>query len=120
MSQFPEDGTDGTEFLKNWSNSKDGRGRKQNLGLNKLNGFSKVAAKLLGKEGNFTTHSFRRSGATALAESGISVVGLCNSGRWKSLVTAQEYHDDTEAQKRDRVERLDNGHELTVSKRHKQ
>ena len=110
MNQYPEDVADGTEFLKNWSDSKYGRGRKQNLGLNKLNGCSKVAAKLLGKEGSFTTHSFRRSGATALAE----------SGRWKSLVTAQEYHNDTEAQKRDRVERLNNGHELTVSKRHKQ
>ena len=40
-------------------------------------------------------------------ESGISVVGLCHAGRWKSLTTAQEYIEDSTVEKNDRADRLD-------------
>ena len=42
---------------------------------------------------SYTTHSFCRSTVTVLAEAGISVVALYHSGRWGSLVTAQEYQE---------------------------
>ena len=77
------------------------------MGINTIAGFAGKCAVILNKEGRFTVHSFRRSAATALAESGISVVGLCHAGRRKSLVTAQEYHEHSTFEKEDRVDRLD-------------
>ena len=106
-SQFPDNASPNDRFLKNWSKKKDGKGRIQNWGQHNLAKNAKAIATWLQKEGNYTAHSFRRSGATALAESGISVVGLCHAGRWKSLVTAQEYQEDTDLQKSDRASRMD-------------
>ena len=81
LRQFPYK-TPGTEqFLKSWSNRKDGKGRVQNIGINTIDGFAGKCAVILNKEGHFTAHSFRRSATTTLAESGISVVGICHAGR---------------------------------------
>ena len=107
VEQFPVEAKVDCCFLKNMCKKKDGRGRIQNWGQNNLASQAKAMAVFLHLTGNFSAHSFRRSGATALAESGISVVGLCHAGRWKSLVTAQEYQEDTVAQKSDRASRMD-------------
>ena len=77
------------------------------MGINSIAGLSKLVATYLGKKGSFTGHSFRRSGATALAEAGISVVGLCHAGGWSSLKVAQEYMEHTELEKRERVGMMD-------------
>ena len=112
VAQFPENPhTEGkpTRFLRNWTNSKDGLGRKQNMGCNRISLLAKEIAVYLGKPdvSKFTAHSFRRSGGTALAEAGISVVGLCHAGRWASLKTAQEYQEHTGLEKMERVDMLD-------------
>ena len=108
ISQMPENADPSSRFLKNWSKSKDGRGRIQNYGPNKLSALPKRIQKFLGKEGNYTPHTFRRSGATALAEAGISIVALCHAGRWSNLKTAQEYQEHSELQKTERVNLLEN------------
>ena len=99
IGQFPLQREETTRFLKNWTRSKDGRGRKQNDGINKISALLKAIAKWLGKSGSFTAHSFRRSAATSLAEVGISVVGLCHAGRWASLKTAQECQEHSSLEK---------------------
>ena len=108
MSQFPDDSDPSSRFLKNWSKSKNGKGRIQNYGPNKLSALPKSIQKFLGKEGHYTPHTFRRSGATALAEAGISIVALCHAGHWSNLKTAQEYQEDSEIQKNERVHLLEN------------
>ena len=77
------------------------------MGINTTGGFSGKCAVILNKEGCFTAHYFRRSAATVLVESGISVVGICHVGRWKNLVTAQEYQEHNNFEKEDRADRLD-------------
>ena len=77
------------------------------MGINTIGGFSGKCTVILNKEGRFTTHSFRRSAATALTESRISVVRLCHAGRWKRLVTAQEYQEHSNLEKEDHADRLD-------------
>ena len=89
MTQFKQDeNTLEQRFLKNWSGCKDGFRRTQNYGANKVALLAKKVAEFLGKTGPYTSHSFRRSTATILAEAGISVVRLVHPGRWKSVVTA--------------------------------
>ena len=88
LSQFPDKSPEETPFLKNWTRCKDGKGRKLNMGIHSIGRLAKLVATYLGKKGRYTGHSFRRSGATALAEAGIFVVGLCHAGGWSSIKTA--------------------------------
>ena len=97
-----------SRFLKNYSKSRDGKGRKQNFGINNISTLSKNIATWLKKPpGYYTLHSFCRSGATSLAESGISVIELCHAGRWASQKTAAEYQEHSERGKGERADRLD-------------
>ena len=48
-------------------------------------------AELLGLNGSYTSHSFRRSMASALAEVGVSEETLMRAGRWKSETAARGY-----------------------------
>ena len=76
MDQIPE-GCKGTErFMRNWRKHKDVKGRRQNMGYNMIRPMAKDMTTFLYDVSNksYTTHSFRRSAATALAEAGISIV----------------------------------------------
>ena len=124
MDQIPETKRGSERFLRNWTKAKDGKGRIQPMGTNKVRMLAKdVAMWLYGEISNksYTTHSFRRSAATALAEAGTSVVALCHAGRWGSLVTAQEYQEHTGYEKRERAMMLDKGEstEIIVHKKQK-
>ena len=47
----------------------------------------------------YTGHTFRRTAATLLAQSGVSMLRLKNLGGWKSDSTAQGYCDDSVSNK---------------------
>ncbi len=49
----------------------------------------------------YTSHCFRRSGATFLADGGISLENLKRFGRWKSTTCAERYVADSSASKTD-------------------
>lgn len=77
------------------------------MGINGLGNLPKLAATYLDKAGTHTGYSFRHSSATALAKSGISVIGLCHAGRWNSVSIAQEYLEDTTIEKQEICDRFD-------------
>ena len=115
IDQLPDDMPTTNRFLRNWSNRKDGKGRVQNFGEGGITDTVKACAIWLGKDPkNFTPHSFRRSAATALANSGISVVGLTHAGRWKSTNVAQEYIADTDIARAEVANRLDGCRDMVV------
>ena len=124
MNKISESKRRSERFLRTWIKSKDGKGRIQPMVCNKVRMLAKdVVVWLYGDIANksYTTYSFRRSAATALAEAGISVVALCLAKRWGSLVTAQEYQEHTGYEKRERAMMLDKGEstEIIVHKKHK-
>ena len=81
-------------FLANWN--KMGKKRAQNSGINTVRAWAKLAATMLKKPADgYTTHSFRRSAATALADSGVSITNLKRHGRWKSDAVAEGYIDNS-------------------------
>ena len=65
--------------------------RRQNYGVNKVNVLAKDEATKHNMELKHNSHSFRRTAATTLAESGVSIVDMCHAGRWKSYKTEEGY-----------------------------
>eukprot|EP00957_Ditylum_brightwellii_P101289 7718492-Ditylum_brightwellii.AAC.1 len=55
---------------------------------------------------SLTTHFTRRSGATSLADTGISITSLKRAGHWKSTKVAEEYLENSAAQKTNRMRML--------------
>ena len=76
-------------FLKNAVKAKYGKiVRKTNMGKGRIDIMLRRIEILLGLEPKvLTAHCFRRSGATALADSGASVINIKRAGRWRSLTT---------------------------------
>jgi len=72
------------------------------VGKNTLADITKEMASFLKLENpdSYTSHSFRRSGATLLAESGVSTEALRQYGGWKNASTAQVYIESTESNKK--------------------
>ena len=94
-----------SQFLKN--HTKKGL-RFQNMGKDKHGKFLKRIQEYFGWETKcLTTHSWRRSAATILANSGISVIGLKRAGRWRNLETAEHYLEHSAPVLEDRMNRLD-------------
>lgn len=71
------------------------RGSNIVVGINTIGNVPRQLALKLGKQPAdaklFTGHSFRRSGATILAESGCSVLQLKEAGGWNSSTVAEHY-----------------------------
>lgn len=63
------------------------------IGENTLGEFAKKIALDLNKQDHekYTSHSFRRSGATFLADAGASLLTLKQAGGWRSDTVAQQY-----------------------------
>ena len=81
-------------FLKNWSVK--GKKRIQNCGVNMVKKWSPESAIKVNKNPKgFTTHSFRRSAATTLADAGVSITNLKRHGRWRSDAVAEGYIDNS-------------------------
>ena len=95
-------------LLQNF-NSK-GKGRSQPMGINKINKFPRMSAKLLGYDEVscllFTPHTWRRTAATFLADTGINITNLKRCGRWSSDACAEAYLDDTENLRKERMKRI--------------
>ena len=69
----------------------------QNIGKNTHSNFATMIAAYLGftNSKDFTGHSWRRTGATILAETGVSAVVLQRAGGWSSSSVAEGYVDDS-------------------------
>ena len=93
-----------SRFLKNMR-SKDGI-RKENQGKNQERRIRFIERFLGYEEGSLTSHSFRRSGATQLANSGISLINLKKAGRWRSSTVAEGYIERSRARMLDQMKRL--------------
>lgn len=75
----------------------------QCIGINSFGKMpSKIAAYLqLKNPEHYTGHSFRRSSATMLADSGAGITNVKRLGGWKSTTVAESYIDDSTNQKKD-------------------
>lgn len=69
------------------------KGGKQPVGINTLNKYTKEIAGFLGlkEPDRYTTHSLRRTGATILAEAGLSLATIKAAGGWRSDTVASGY-----------------------------
>ena len=78
--------------------------RHQNYGVSNAPKLARRVTAWLGKDnGKHAAHSFRRSAATALANT-VSATALMHDGRWSSISVAQGF---TEHAEREKVERVD-------------
>jgi integrase len=73
-----------------------------NVGINKIRLYSKDLAKKIGRIdfNKFSSHTFRRSGATQLANNDISGSLLKKAGRWSSESIANSYVDNSDSTKK--------------------
>ena len=103
-----------SRFMLNYNNRS--KTRIQNMGENQIGNMAAELAQRLGKPDTkkFTAKSFRRTACTQLAAAGISVIGLCEAGNWKSLKTAREYMEYSEKSTDERVNLLE-GKKPTVT-----
>ena len=78
-------------FLRNWNVK--AKMRIQNAGHGNISKIARMAAEELKLENpkTFTMHSWRRSGATNLADAGCSITDLKRFGQWKSDSVAEGY-----------------------------
>ena len=78
------------QFLKNWN--KKGKRRIQNTGKGVVNDLHTIACKILNKNPDpYTTHTWRRSAATNLADAGVSFINLKRHGQWLSDAVVEGY-----------------------------
>ena len=101
-----KEGVDGSSrFLKNY-NQKSGK-RFQNTGKNSINGTVKVCCQVLGiSMDGYTSHAFRRSAATNLADAGVGLTNLKRHGQWKSPAAAEGYISNSLPLRREREQML--------------
>lgn len=77
-------------FLKNYNVQ--GKRRIQNTGKHTVETFVKKCCAILDKSSTgYTSHAFRRSAATNLADAGVSFVNLKRHGQWKSDAVVEGY-----------------------------
>eukprot|EP00957_Ditylum_brightwellii_P001034 82215-Ditylum_brightwellii.AAC.1 len=80
------------------------------MGLHKAVSFCQMIEKKLELPSNFlSTHFGRHSGATSLADAGISLKNLKRAGRWASQKACKEYLEHSHAMKMDRLKMLMQG-----------
>jgi cyclophilin family peptidyl-prolyl cis-trans isomerase len=88
-----------TRFFLNY---RDGRCSQQVIGINSFGSMPKTVAlflKLKDPE-SYTGHTFRRTSATLLADSGADLLTLKRHGGWKSNTVAEGYVEDSVCQKK--------------------
>ena len=119
LGQLDDSVKDEARFLKNMNIKS--KKRSQNLGERKVNQFPKLWGSLLGYDEQFveglTSHSFRRTAATILADSGTDMINLKRMGRWSSEKCVEGYIDESMALKNSRMRNLDDT--ITSNKKHK-
>lgn len=87
----------GTESLRFFLTYRHGKCISLNAGQHTIGGVPKQIAKYLGLKNPelYTGHSFRRTGATMVADSGGDILALKRAGGWKSTEIAMSYVDDS-------------------------
>lgn len=87
--------------------NKHGKCVRQPVGKNTVAGAARIVAEALKLEPvlGYTSHSFRRSSATALVEGGGDLTTLKRHGRWQSAAVAERYIQESD------------GHQVLVAKR---
>lgn len=82
---------------------RNGKCTKQPIGRNTLATYPRKIAEFLGLDDpkGYTSHAFRRSSATWVADSGVDIVNLKRFGGWKSDSVAQGYVADSIGNKRE-------------------
>ena len=105
ISELKEDVDRSSRFLKNF-NVKSGR-RFQNTGKNSIKNTVKLCCEILdvSMEG-YTSHAFRRSAATNLADAGVGLTNLKRHGQWKSPAAAEGYISNSLPLRREREQML--------------
>ncbi|KAK4887301.1 hypothetical protein RN001_003572 [Aquatica leii] len=83
-------------------NYQKGKCTKQIIGKNKVATCPKQIAEFLNlpNSGEYTGHSFRRTSATLLADSGADITTIKRHGGWKSTTVAEGYIQDSTSNKR--------------------
>ena len=78
-----------------------GKPTKMAIGIHKVAEIPRKVARFLGKEQPdlYTGHAFRRTGATILAEAGLSISLIQNAGDWQSSSVAEGYIDGSNRMK---------------------
>ena len=76
---------------------RDGICKNQNIGINTFGGMPKIVAKYLQLENPelYTGHTFRRTSATLLADTGASLLTIKRHGGWKSNSVAEGYIENS-------------------------
>ena len=104
----------GNFFLKNYR--KDINKRKTKTGWRTLQNMTARVEELLKlPKGSLTTHSFRRSSATALANAGASLIQLKRAGRWQSSAVAEGYIEHCLPEKRKQVTMMADGDAIDIT-----
>ena len=107
MLELSKSGAEGnSRFLKNF-NSK-AKTRTIGTGKNMITKFIREMCSILGivNTVGYTTHCFRRSAATNLADAGVSLVNLKRHGQWKSDSVAERYIANSVPIRQERVQNL--------------
>ncbi|XP_011687447.1 PREDICTED: uncharacterized protein LOC105449760 [Wasmannia auropunctata] len=83
-----------SRFFLNYQN---GKCTQQPIGINKFGKMPSTIASYLGLSdpSSYTGHTFRRTSATILADSGANILTLKQHGGWKSSTVAEGYIDDS-------------------------
>lgn len=91
-------GTPHNRFFINYIKEKCTR---QPVGIHKIGNVPSIVAKYLclPNASSYTGHCFRRSSATALANSGVDIVGIKRHGGWRSSTVAEGYIEECENSK---------------------
>jgi integrase len=87
---------------------RNGKCTRQPIGINKVASYSRLVADFLKLENavDFTSHAFRRSSATWVADSGVDMINLKRFGGWKSETAALGYVAESTGNKRKLAEAL--------------
>lgn len=94
-----------SRFLKNLS--KNAQYRESNMGKNSICKFTAKACELLGiPSKGYTTHCWRRSAATNLADEGVSFVNLKRHGQWASDSVVEGYIANSKILRLEREQKL--------------
>ena len=90
IDSLSPDNTKDSRFLKNYNFRS--KVRHQPTGINKMRGYIRMACEILRIDAQgFTSHCWRRSAATNLADSGVSFINLKRHGQWASDAVVEGY-----------------------------
>ena len=94
LSQLKKEGNGKTRFLKKWNIKS--QTCVQNTGRDKVGKVINEFCKLLGiSDDGYTSHGFRRSAATNLADAGVTLVNLKQHGQWSAESSAEPYIENS-------------------------